>query len=163
MANDYRAYVECDYNSIYHYGIKGTKWGVRRYQNEDGSLTPEGRAHYNATAKAKGGVKPSKKRKRIEDDETTQGKKVGTSTAATEMYKALKRGTLKEDLEDYYKNAESKGKRTEDFGSYKSRINGHRTPIKKTRSTTDSQTKAEAAKKKKKTKKTKTKRRVVNG
>lgn len=31
---------------IQHYGIKGQKWGVRRWQYEDGSLTPEGRAHY---------------------------------------------------------------------------------------------------------------------
>lgn len=26
-----------------HHGIKGQKWGVRRFQNEDGSLTPDGR------------------------------------------------------------------------------------------------------------------------
>lgn len=31
---------------LYHYGIKGQKWGVRRWQNEDGSLTPEGRKRY---------------------------------------------------------------------------------------------------------------------
>lgn len=29
-----------------HHGIKGQKWGRRRYQNEDGSLTSEGRARY---------------------------------------------------------------------------------------------------------------------
>ena len=46
MSNDYRAYVECDYNSIYHHGVKGMKWGVRRFQNEDGSLTPEGQRRY---------------------------------------------------------------------------------------------------------------------
>lgn len=29
-----------------HHGVKGQKHGIRRYQNEDGSLTPEGREHY---------------------------------------------------------------------------------------------------------------------
>ena len=33
-------------NELYHHGILGQKWGVRRYQNEDGSLTPEGRKRY---------------------------------------------------------------------------------------------------------------------
>lgn len=27
---------------LYHYGIKGMRWGIRRYQNKDGSLTPAG-------------------------------------------------------------------------------------------------------------------------
>ena len=44
--NDYRAYVENNYNAIYHHGVKGQKWGYRKYQNEDGSLTPEGRQRY---------------------------------------------------------------------------------------------------------------------
>ena len=28
---------------LYHHGIKGQRWGVRRYQNPDGSLTPAGK------------------------------------------------------------------------------------------------------------------------
>lgn len=33
-------------NELYHHGIKGQRWGVRRYQNVDGTLTPEGRMRY---------------------------------------------------------------------------------------------------------------------
>lgn len=32
---------------LYHHGIKGMKWGVRRYQNKDGSLTPAGKKRYD--------------------------------------------------------------------------------------------------------------------
>ena len=31
---------------LIHFGIQGQKWHVRRWQNEDGSLTPEGYIHY---------------------------------------------------------------------------------------------------------------------
>lgn len=30
-------------NELYHWGVKGQRWGFRRYQNKDGSLTPAGR------------------------------------------------------------------------------------------------------------------------
>lgn len=41
-----------------HHGIKGQKWGLRRYQNQDGSLTAEGRRHRGLSDKPKeGGLK----------------------------------------------------------------------------------------------------------
>ena len=33
-------------SELYHFGIKGQKWGIRRYQNEDGSLTDAGQQRY---------------------------------------------------------------------------------------------------------------------
>jgi hypothetical protein len=32
---------------LYHWGVKGMRWGVRRYQNKDGSLTPAGKKRYS--------------------------------------------------------------------------------------------------------------------
>ena len=40
-----------EYNKLVHSGIKGMKWGVRRYQNEDGSLTPAGKERYSRDVK----------------------------------------------------------------------------------------------------------------
>lgn len=34
-------------NELYHHGIKGMKWGIRRYQNADGSLTAKGMKRYS--------------------------------------------------------------------------------------------------------------------
>lgn len=47
----------CDSNCITHYGIKGQQHGVRRYQREDGTLTPLGKIRYGVTGA--GNSKPS--------------------------------------------------------------------------------------------------------
>lgn len=40
-------------NELAHWGIKGMRWGVRRYQNRDGSLTKAGRKRYKDSVPAK--------------------------------------------------------------------------------------------------------------
>ena len=36
---------------LYHHGILGMHWGIRRYQNEDGTLTPAGKKRYKEAKK----------------------------------------------------------------------------------------------------------------
>lgn len=38
---------------LFHHGVKGQKWGVRNYQNPDGSLTPSGKARYSWEGKSR--------------------------------------------------------------------------------------------------------------
>lgn len=85
-------------NYLEHHGIMGQKWGVRRYQNEDGSLTGLGYRHYGVTKDRKGG--------KLIDAET--GKKIRKSEVKTivkdmkkndkELYKEYK--SYKKDSKD---------------------------------------------------------------
>ena len=53
--------VTYEANYLVHYGIKGQKWGLRRFQNEDGTLTQEGRERYHADSFEKREAKKTQK------------------------------------------------------------------------------------------------------
>lgn len=79
MNNLYIINENSDY--LMHHGIKGQKWGERRFQNEDGTLTPEGKARYQKYVKEFG------------------------EKTAKRLMKSQKRGlTEKEALQKEYKN-----------------------------------------------------------
>ena len=66
-----------DNNSLTHWGVRGMRWGVRRYQNKDGSLT--------AAGKKRRGIDDSTDEKNESDEEKRA--RVLKSTNASEIYK----------------------------------------------------------------------------
>lgn len=93
-------------NNVYlaHHGIKGQKWGVRRYQNPDGSYTDEGKRRYGFSSGLSGETKSKIK---------TAGKvALGVGAAAAVGYgaykfggnKVIKKAVTKGSPRDLYKN-----------------------------------------------------------
>ena len=57
-----------------HHGIRGQRWGIRRFQNTDGTLTDQGRRHY--------GYGSERHRKGLATENTKQRLKEGATTGA---------------------------------------------------------------------------------
>lgn len=67
---------------IYHHGVKGMKWGVRRYQNPDGSLK---KGHKNRYGEPPSGVRKQRAKKKVET-----GKKFMDKVDMKQAVKVLK-------------------------------------------------------------------------
>lgn len=80
-----------------HYGIKGMKWGVRRYQNENGTLTKAGKERYNSDKDGTASDESSQKKGLSSKQKTIL--KVGAAAVATALvaygtYKLVDSGEL---------------------------------------------------------------------
>ena len=73
-------------SELYHHGIKGQKWGVRRFQNKDGSLTAEGYQHWGLNpdgSKFKGRVNRNDRYTEATTNAAKKGLAIGTAVGAT--------------------------------------------------------------------------------
>ena len=98
--------------SISHHGIKGQKWGIRRYQNADGTLTAEGKKRYGTVENLQ---KSQKRKKAAVASVAAIGAIVGTAVLAKRIKgtsSSLAPFDKKGNPVDHYKNVVPKSKRT---------------------------------------------------
>lgn len=87
-------------NELYHHGILGMKWGVRRYQNSDGSLTSVGKNRYNKNNKSTSYDK--KKQSKINNKQSVK------QMSDEELRKKISRLELEKKYSELLTNSEKK-------------------------------------------------------
>ena len=95
-------------NMFAHYGIRGMKRGVRRYQNKDGSLTPAGRKRYSDDGQTKTPSKTSTTKN------SSSSKKSVNEMSDDELNRAVRRLQLEQQYRNLNPQKVSAGKRFAD-------------------------------------------------
>lgn len=86
-----------DYNELQHWGVKGQKWGVRRYQKKDGSLTSAGKKRYSEDSSRKSSKSDDHlrakalKKKRLSQLSNAELKELNNRMQLEQNYKNLKK------------------------------------------------------------------------
>lgn len=99
-------------NELYHFGIKGMRWGVRRYQNADGSLTAAGKKKYGTKTNFEK-VKSAKLKAQGKDPKTLREKERAKANARTQ--KEIDKYTKKKKNKDADIDEEKKTKSIKDM------------------------------------------------
>lgn len=91
-------------DELMHYGRKGQKWGVRLYQNKDGSLTPLGRVRYGSGNK-------NGSRQTSQTSSENSGRRSASEMSDRELQAAINRKRLEQEYNRLYPQQVSKGKK----------------------------------------------------
>ena len=85
-------------NELVHHGIKGMKWGVRRYRNTDGSLTPAGKRRYRDKWSTDAKEAAVIKKKRINQMSNAELRKYNERARLEQEYRRLNPRAVKKGL-----------------------------------------------------------------
>lgn len=81
----------CTQDELQHHGIKGQRWGIRRFQTKDGALTPRGQKRYNKEMD-----KLKAEKKRLRNEERTKKKMAKLDAMKSDIDK-MKKGSKEDD------------------------------------------------------------------